>query len=64
MQKAMALLGYKVGKPDGVYGEKTLNAVRRFQRRQKLVADGLVGAKTARRRSTGRSARKDEATPA
>ena len=44
----MAPLGYKVGKPDGVYGDKTLNAVRKFQRKSKLAADGLVGAKTAK----------------
>ena len=48
VQTAMALLGYKVGKPDGVYGDKTLNAVRKFQLKSKLAADGLVGAKTAK----------------
>lgn len=63
VQKAMALLGYKVGKPDGVYGQKTLNAVRRFQRRQKLVADGLVGAKTARAINRALRQANDEATP-
>jgi len=48
VQKAMTILGYEVGKPDGVYGEKTLKAVRKFQTKHKLAADGLVGVKTAK----------------
>jgi peptidoglycan hydrolase-like protein with peptidoglycan-binding domain len=48
LQTALAMLGYKVGEPDGIYGEKTRKAVIAFQRKQKLEADGLVGAKTAR----------------
>lgn len=48
LQTALAMLGYKVGQPDGIYGEKTRRAVIAFQRKQKLERDGLVGAKTAR----------------
>ncbi len=48
VQKAMNMLGYDVGTPDGVYGEKTLKAVRKFQKKHDLGADGLVGVKTAK----------------
>ncbi|MGH3040898.1 MAG: peptidoglycan-binding protein [Gaiellaceae bacterium] len=48
LQTALAMLGYKVGEPDGIYGAKTRKAVMAFQRKQKLERDGLVGAKTAR----------------
>lgn len=48
VQKAMNTLGYDVGTPDGVYGEKTLKAVRKFQKKHDLGADGLVGVKTAK----------------
>jgi peptidoglycan hydrolase-like protein with peptidoglycan-binding domain len=37
--------GYKL-KEDGIYGPKTLEAVRDFQTRHGLVVDGLVGKKT------------------
>ncbi len=48
LQTALAMLGYKVGEPDGVYGAKTRKAVIAFQKKVKLEADGLVGAQTAR----------------
>lgn len=48
VQKAMNQLGYDVGTPDGVYGEKTMKAVRKFQTKHDLGADGLVGLKTAK----------------
>jgi peptidoglycan hydrolase-like protein with peptidoglycan-binding domain len=48
LQRALVALGYKVGKPDGVYGAKTRKAVVKFQKAHKLKADGLVGQKTAR----------------
>jgi len=48
LQVALAMLGYKIGEPDGIYGDKTRKAVLAFQRKQKLERDGLVGAKTAR----------------
>jgi peptidoglycan hydrolase-like protein with peptidoglycan-binding domain len=48
LQRALAMLGYKVGEPDGIYGDRTRKAVISFQKKHKLEADGLVGAKTAK----------------
>jgi peptidoglycan hydrolase-like protein with peptidoglycan-binding domain len=48
LQQALKMLGYDVGTPDGIWGDKTSKAVKKFQRKHKLDADGLVGAKTAR----------------
>lgn len=39
--------GYYQGSIDGIYGSKTVEAVKYFQRRNGLTADGIVGAKTA-----------------
>ncbi len=39
--------GYYTGKVDGVYGPKTVAAVKYFQRVNGLTQDGIVGAKTA-----------------
>lgn len=39
--------GYYQGTVDGIYGAKTVAAVKYFQRRNGLTADGIVGAKTA-----------------
>lgn len=39
--------GYYSGSVDGIYGSKTVAAVRYFQRKNGLTADGIVGAKTA-----------------
>ena len=39
--------GYYQGAIDGVYGKQTKSAVQYFQRRNGLVADGIVGKKTA-----------------
>lgn len=38
--------GYYNGSVDGVYGTQTVNAVKYFQRRNGLTADGIAGAKT------------------
>lgn len=49
IQQRLIQLGYTLGPAgaDGKYGEKTKEAVRKFQRTQPgLVADGLAGAKT------------------
>ena len=39
--------GYYKGAVDGIYGSQTVSAVKLFQKRNGLVADGIVGAKTA-----------------
>lgn len=39
---------YYVGKVDGIYGADTYRAVRRFQRKNGLTVDGVVGPATAK----------------
>ena len=39
--------GYYTGAVDGIYGPKTVAAVKYFQRKNGLAEDGVVGAKTA-----------------
>lgn len=39
--------GYYTGSVDGIFGSKTLAAVKYFQRKNGLAVDGIVGAKTA-----------------
>lgn len=46
VQTRLATLGYYKIKVDGVWGPKTLAAVKNFQRDYGLVVDGIVGAKT------------------
>ena len=46
MQQALIDLGYLDGKADGIFGMKTEKAVRSFQRKNGLTADGLAGKKT------------------
>lgn len=46
VQRRLESLGFKVGTTDGVFGAKTVNAVREFQRANRLVDDGVVGIKT------------------
>lgn len=47
LQKALAKLGFAVGKPDGSFGDATEAAVIDFQKSNGLTPDGVVGAKTA-----------------
>ena len=46
MQQALKDLGFYKGKIDGIYGKGTMNAVKAFQRKNKLKADGVAGTKT------------------
>ena len=47
MQQRLIKWGYLTGTADGVFGPKTKAAVVLFQKRNGLVADGIVGTKTA-----------------
>ncbi len=46
VQKKLKNWGYYKGSVDGIYGSKTKQAVILFQKRNGLVADGIVGNKT------------------
>ena len=46
VQKRLKQWGYYTGALDGVFGSKTLTAVKLFQRKNGLTADGIVGKKT------------------
>lgn len=46
IQTKLKQWGYYNGKVDGIFGSKTLSAVKKFQSKNGLEADGIVGAKT------------------
>ncbi|MFA6392970.1 MAG: immunoglobulin-like domain-containing protein [Candidatus Paceibacterota bacterium] len=46
LQKLLTSLGYNCGIADGKFGPKTKGAVIKFQKANKLVGDGIIGAKT------------------
>lgn len=46
IQEHLTAVGYDPGPVDGVNGEKTDAAIRKFQKENGLVVDGLVGEKT------------------
>lgn len=46
VQRGLASRGYDVGPQDGIYGDGTEQALRRFQRDQKLTASGQVDSQT------------------
>ena len=46
LQQALIKLGFLKGTADGIFGNQTENAVRAFQRKNKLTVDGLAGTKT------------------
>lgn len=59
LQKALKAKGFSPGPLDGVFGQGTLAAVRRFQGSRKLATDGVVGPNTWKAlgyRGTGSSA--------
>lgn len=49
VQYVLEHIGYELGAIDGVFGTQTKIAVIDFQRKQGLVADGIVGARTLRK---------------
>lgn len=46
LQKLLAAKGYSVGNIDGIFGNKTLQAVKELQASHGLVTDGIVGDRT------------------
>ena len=46
LQLALIELGYLNGSADGIFGNKTESAVRKFQKKYKLSVDGLAGSVT------------------
>lgn len=46
LQQRLTAKGYGVGSIDGIFGAKTLEAVKAFQAENNLVVDGIVGNKT------------------
>lgn len=46
VQRRLKMWGYYTGEVDGVYGTKTVEAVKYFQRKNGLTADGIVGKST------------------
>src|SRR5690348_14728435 len=46
LQRALKALGYPVGKVDGDYGPATQTALKQFQTKNHLTADGVLGPKT------------------
>jgi hypothetical protein len=43
VQLALNKLGYDCGKADGIIGKKTTEAVKKFQKDNKLTVDGIIG---------------------
>jgi hypothetical protein len=48
MQKILNDLGHNAGPADGIMGELTVAAIKRFQKKHKLKQDGLAGERTIR----------------
>lgn len=46
VQQKLKSWGYYDGKVDGIFGSKTLSAVKNFQKKNGLTVDGIVGAET------------------
>ena len=43
IQEKLLMEGYDIGIPDGVYGARTVAAVKKYQKQMGLEADGVVG---------------------
>lgn len=48
LQKDLKQIGYSIGSIDGIFGKKTLEAVKKFQLVNKLNDDGIVGKNTCK----------------
>lgn len=48
LQKRLKTWGYYTGNVDGIFGSQTEQAVKHFQRKNGLAADGIVGPATAK----------------
>ena len=46
IQEKLKRWGYYTGSVDGIYGSKTLSAVKSFQKKNGLTVDGIAGTKT------------------
>ncbi len=46
VQKKLNELGYDAGTADGIAGTKTKNAIKAFQKKNNLTADGIAGKNT------------------
>lgn len=62
LQTKLNSLGYDCGKVDGIFGTKTLAAVKRFQQKYKLAVDGIVGKNTFKKLAEVLSKKKSSAT--
>ena len=63
VQQALLDLGYKAGKADGIYGQKTQDAVKLFQARNGMTVDGKVGQRTLDRLFDGTAVPAEGAAP-
>ncbi len=46
LQAGLTILGYSLGSTDGIFGTKTADAVKKYQRDKELTVDGIVGNNT------------------
>ncbi len=46
LQERLRILGLFSGEVDGIFGAQTLEAVKKFQQRNNMTVDGIVGRKT------------------
>lgn len=53
VQTILAALNYYDGPLDGMYGKATMEAVKKFQRNNRLTVDGIVGSLTMQKLKTG-----------